>query len=202
MNEILRRLDVLEKENKEIIKENKQMKLEMHTIKIRMDIMYTGWGKTKSDLAKLKIQLVQRNDLQKILKDRKRSNTVMTKFPETKPYFHKEKYGRSKLGARKQRLHETIGHDLIKQPGERNRITKWIENAEKKKTYSPDYMKSPATSIGSMKKNDVLMKTFMPIRKTREQHSASWKSSTTHGSSKKSHTPSGSQKSVSSKPKY
>ena len=53
MNEILQRLDRLEKENKEI-------KIEMNTLKNRINRMYKGWEDTKSDLAKLKIRLVCR----------------------------------------------------------------------------------------------------------------------------------------------
>lgn len=206
MNGVLQRLEQrlnkLEKENAQIKLENEQIKIEMQTMKIRINKMYEGWGRTKSDLAKLKIQLVQRNDLQKILKDRKRSDTVVRHYPELKPYF-KTKHGRkSALGIRKEHLHKTVGHDLIKQPGERNRIMKWITNAEKK-TQSPsdrlNYIQSPATSIGSLKKNDVFMKTFEPIRKTREQHSNSWKSNTARSNSTKSRTPTSSQQSVSSK---
>jgi hypothetical protein len=210
LEDLIKSVKRLEENNKELNKKyevlekkNKENKIEMNTLKIRMDIMYKGWGKTKGDLAKLKIQLVHRNDLQKVLKKGKsqRTHAVVEKFPGTAPYFKRGAGGRSKLGARKQYLHETIGHDLIKQPGERNRIMKWINNAEKKKTYPQNYTKSPATSIGSLKRNDVFMKTFKPIRETREQNSVSWKSSNIYGSSKKSHTPSGSQKSVSSKPK-
>ena len=116
----------------------------------RVDRMYKGWGDTKSDLAKLKIRLVQRDDLQKVLKKGKdgRPHTVIQRFKETAPYFARGKRGVSALGSTKKRLHETVGHDLIKQPGERNRIMKWINNSTKSKQ-PINYMQSPATSIGS-----------------------------------------------------
>lgn len=160
----------------------------------RVDRMYKGWGDTKSDLAKLKIRLVQRDDLQKVLKKGKdgRPRTVIQRFKETAPYFARGKRGVSALGSTKKRLHETVGHDLIKQLGERNRIMKWINNSTKSKR-PINYMKSPATSIGSLKKNEVFMKTFKPIRATREQHSASWAStpsrSISYQGSKRSLTP-------------
>lgn len=166
--------------------------------------MYKGWGETKSDLAKLKLRLVQRDDLQKVLKRGKdgRPHTVIQKFKETAPYFSRRKGGVSALGSTKKRLHETVGHDLIKQPGERNRIMKWIDNSSRSKGPA-NYTRSPATSIGSLKKNEVFMKTFKPIRETREQHSASWAStpsrSTSYRDSKKSLTPASSTKSVTSR---
>ena len=112
MNDVLQRLEQrlnkLEKENEQIKIENARINLEMQTMKIRINKMYEGWGRTKSDLAKLKIQLVQRNDLQKILKDRKRSDAVVRQYPDLKPYF-KTKHGRkSALGIRKEHLHKTV----------------------------------------------------------------------------------------------
>lgn len=172
----------------------------------RMDRMYKGWGDTKSDLAKLKIRLVQRDDLQKVLKEGKeaRADAVQQRFKQTIPYFTRKYGGKgpSKLGETKKHLHKTVGHDLIKQPGERNRIMKWIDNSAKSKR-PDDYMRSPATSIGSLKKNEVFMKTFKPIRVTREQNSASWASgpsrSTSYRETKRSLTPASSTKSVTSR---
>ena len=200
MNEVLQRL---EQRLDQLEKENKVMKVQVAKIpelERRMDRMYKGWGDTKSDLAKLKIRLVQRDDLQKVLKKEKgeRPRAVMQRFPNTAPYFTRDlPGGRSKLGAKKKHLHETVGHDLIKQPGERNRIMKWINNSTKSKR-PVDYMRSPATSIGSLKKNEVFLKTFKPIRETREQNSVSWKSSPPR-SSTRSRTPTSSQKSVTSR---
>jgi hypothetical protein len=202
MNEVLQRLDRLEKENKVMkvqIAEIPELKLKILQLTGRVNRMYKGWGDTKSDLAKLKIRLVQRDDLQKVLKKEKgeRPHAVIQRFPGTAPYFARGAGGISKLGAKKKHLHETVGHDLIKQPGERNRIMKWINNSTKSKR-PVDYMRSPATSIGSLKKNEVFLKTFKPIRETREQNSVSWKSSHPR-SSTRSRTPTSSQKSVTSK---
>lgn len=62
MNEVLQRL---EQRLDQLEKENKVMKVQVAKIpelERRMDRMYKGWGDTKSDLAKLKIRLVQRDD--------------------------------------------------------------------------------------------------------------------------------------------
>lgn len=64
--------------------ENRKMKEDIEKLKGRMEIMYNGWAKAKSDLAKLKISLVQRNDLQKVLKNKRRTQTVIKKHPQTK----------------------------------------------------------------------------------------------------------------------
>ena len=108
-NSILSRLNNLEEDNR-------KLKEEVEKLKGRMEKMYNGWAKAKSDLAKLKISLVQRNDLQKVLKNKRRTQTVIEKHPQTKKYFDRQVYGgKSKLGMRKQKLHQTVGHDLIKQ---------------------------------------------------------------------------------------
>jgi hypothetical protein len=192
------RLILLERENK-VMKVQLVQLAKIPELERRMDRMYKGWGDTKSDLAKLKIRLVQRDDLQKVLKKEKgeRPRAVIQRFPGTAPYFVRGTGGISKLGAKKKYLHETVGHDLIKQPGERNRIMKWINNSTKSKR-PDDYMRSPATSIGSLKKNEVFLKTFKPIRETREQNSVSWKSSPPR-SSTRSRTPTSSQTSVTSR---
>ena len=135
-----------------------------------------GWATAKGDIAKLKIRLVHRDDLQSIMKKGhpERARKVQNVFPMTANYFKRPiGGGRSKLGERKNHLHKTVGHDLIKQPGERNRIIKWMNNAAKgseKKRVGDSNLTSPVTSIGSMKHNNVLMKTFGPIRTIREKN--------------------------------
>jgi hypothetical protein len=83
MNDILQRLDRLEKENKEI-------KIEMNTLKTRINRMYKGWGDTKSDLAKLKIRLVQRDDIQKSFEtgEERAVSCCYTKVSKYGPVFH------------------------------------------------------------------------------------------------------------------
>jgi hypothetical protein len=144
--------------------------------------MYDGWKKTKSDLAKLTIRLVQRDDLQKILKPKtNRSKVVTTSRPDLKKYFERTHGGKSSLGHLKKHLHTTVGHNIVRQEGVENRIHKWLNNAERKKSNpSPrqtNYMRSPATSISSIARDNVTMKTFKPIRSAYKSH-PSWHSNT------------------------
>jgi peptidoglycan hydrolase CwlO-like protein len=46
-------------------KDMAEMKSKVDQLTGRVNRMYKGWGDTKSDLAKLKIRLVQRDDLQR-----------------------------------------------------------------------------------------------------------------------------------------
>lgn len=171
-----------ERQEKEYNKRFERQEKEITILKERMNRMYDGWKKTKSDLAKLTIRLVQRDDLQKILKSTNRSKVVTTSRPDLKKYFERSRgTGKSSLGQLKTHLHTTVGHNLIKQEGVENKIHKWLNNAERKKSNrsfrQTNYMRSPATSISSIARNNVTMKTFKPIRSAYKGH-PSWQSNT------------------------
>ena len=171
-----------ERQEKEYNKRFERQEKEITILKERMNRMYDGWKKTKSDLAKLTIRLVQRDDLQKILKSTNRSKAVTTSRPDLKKYFERSRgTGKSSLGQLKTHLHTTVGHNLIKQEGVENKIHKWLNNAERKKSNpsfrQTNYMRSPATSISSIARNNVTMKTFKPIRSAYKGH-PSWQSNT------------------------
>jgi len=57
-NSILSRLNNLEEDNRKLKEDNRKLKEEVEKLKGRMEIMYNGWAKAKSDLANLKISLV------------------------------------------------------------------------------------------------------------------------------------------------
>ena len=78
-----------ERQEKEYNKRFERQEKEITILKERMNRMYDGWKKTKSDLAKLTIRLVQRDDLQKILKSTNRSKAVTTSRPDLKKYFER-----------------------------------------------------------------------------------------------------------------
>ena len=82
-------ITILKEQKKDSDRRSARQEKEITILKERMNRMYDGWKKTKSDLAKLTIRLVQRDDLQKILKSTNRSKMVTTSRPDLKKYFER-----------------------------------------------------------------------------------------------------------------